>query len=151
MQRYYKIFNHAINCMINFSALCLFNIYFPLHNFFYWQNFAHQLSRNCKPVDMRWNTHQGYEWNIKLSFCHSVITTAQWQNDRMTVWYSGIHFFGKIFIIILLYIYNNIIIRKNRVLWPLPKQNCHSVILSLSKNRSVFSCIRLTLSELGLT
>ena len=123
--------------MINFRALCLFNIHFPLHNFFYWQNFAHQLSRNCKSVDVRWNTHQGYEWNIKLSFCNSVIATV---NDRMTEWQFDILasiFFGKIFIVILLYIYNNITIRKNRVLWPLPKQNCHSVILSLDKTGHV--------------
>ena len=52
LQRYYKIFNHAIYCMINFRVLCLFNIHFPLHNFFYWLAIARQLSRNCKPVDM---------------------------------------------------------------------------------------------------
>ena len=46
LQRYYKFFNHAINCMINFHVLCLFNIHFPLHNFFYWQNFAHRLFTN---------------------------------------------------------------------------------------------------------
>ena len=147
LQRYYKIFNHAINCMINFRVLCLFNIHFPLHNFFYWLAIAHQFTNKISPTE---TTREMLCFKNLTVFCFLFVQPYNKQKTENSKVFE-LPFFSEKILLYILYtynIYNNIILEKT---YPFKNQTVFCFLFVSFVNKTVFSWIRLTLSELGLT
>ena len=134
--------------MINFRTLCLFNIHFHLHNFFYWLAIAHQFTNNFSPTE---TTREMLCFKNLTVFCFLFVQPYNKQKTENSKVFELPFFSEKILlynIYIYIILYNNIILEKT---YPSKNQTVFCFLFVSFVNKTVFSWIRLTLSELGLT
>ena len=120
--------------MINFRVLCLFNIHFHLHNFFYWLAIAHQFTNNFSPTE---TTREMLCFKNLTVFCFLFVQSYNKQKTENSKVFELPFSLKKFYYIIYIYIilYNNIILENT---YPFKNQTVFCFLFVSFVNKCLF-------------